>query len=147
VLRLCRDTAATGGAPFHEFEVAFDFSKVPAREVVDLPMEALLRGPRPELLQTATFCVDAETGLLSCWLLLPDGRQYQSFDLLRYPTGNATAPEPVVTANVLNAADGQILAFTLLGVKPGFNYFYCNPFYPSGCPRRGGNRFLVLYQW
>jgi predicted acylesterase/phospholipase RssA len=122
VLRLYRDTAATGGTPFHEFEVAFDFSKVPAREVLDLPMEALLREPRPELLQAATFYVDAETGLLSCWLLLPEGRQYQSFDLLRYPTGNATAPEPVVTANVLNAADGQILAFTFLGVKPGFSY-------------------------
>jgi hypothetical protein len=121
-LRLYRDTASPEGKQMHVFEVAFDLSMVPAREVVDLPTEALIHELPPELLETANVYVDAETGLLSYWLLLPEGKREESFDLFKYPAGNVSAREPIVPANQLNALDGQLLSFSLLSVKPGFVY-------------------------
>jgi hypothetical protein len=73
-------------------------------------------------LQSVSFTVDAETALLNGWLLLPEGKQYQSFDLLRYPSGDATAPELVAPANHFSSLDGQLLSFSLLSLKPGFTY-------------------------
>gem|GEM_PF-4018098 len=31
--------------------------------------------------------------------------------------------------------------------RKGFVYFDCNPFYPSGWPRRGGNSPAAACQW
>jgi hypothetical protein len=121
-LRLWRDTTSAEGKQTHVFEVAFDLSKVPAHAVVDLPIEALIREPRPELLETERVYVDVETGLLSYWLLLPEGKPYESFDLFRYPFGDPSARELIVPANVLNAMDGQILSFSLLSAKPEYVY-------------------------
>jgi len=68
------------------------------------------------------FYVDDETGLLSCWLLLPEGKQYQNFDLLRYQTSKAKVPERVIPAYQFDTLDGRVLSFSLLNVKPGFLY-------------------------
>jgi hypothetical protein len=73
-------------------------------------------------LETANVYVDVETGLLSYWLILPEGKQYASIDLFRYPVGNLSARERIVPANLLDAMDGQILSFSLLSVKPDFAY-------------------------
>jgi hypothetical protein len=121
-LRLLRDTTSPEGKQMNVFEVAFDLSMVPAREVVDLPIEALIHEPPPELLETVKVYVDTETGLLNYWLLLPEGKKSESFDLFHYPVGNPSAREPIVPANQLNALDGQLLSFSLLSVKPGFVY-------------------------
>ena len=69
---------------------------MPAHAVVDLPIEALIREPRSELLETEKVYVDVETGLLSYWLLLPEGKPYESFDLFRYPVGDPSARELIV---------------------------------------------------
>jgi hypothetical protein len=121
VVRLSRNAAADG-TPGYLFEVAFDLSKVPEREVLDLPIELMSREPPQGIVNKATFYVDDETGLLTYRLLLPEGTRYQNFDLLRYPTGTETASEFVTPANQLTMMEGRVLAFTLLNVKPGFTY-------------------------
>jgi hypothetical protein len=121
-LRLHRDTTSLEGKQMHVFEVVFDLSMVPEHEVVDLPTEAVIHEPPPELLETVKVYVDTETGLLSYWLILPEGKRSESFDLFKYPAGNASAREPIAPANQLNALDGQLLSFSLLSVKPGFIY-------------------------
>ena len=102
--------------------MAFDLSKVPVHEVVDLPIELLLRETPPDLLRSVSFSVDSETALLTGWVVLPEGKRYQNFQLLRYPMGNETGPERVIPANLVNSMEGQILAFSLLSLKPGFRY-------------------------
>jgi hypothetical protein len=121
-LRLSREAQATGGKPFQLLEVAYDFAKVPAHEVVDLPIEFQLHESPPNLLQSVSFDVESDTALMNGWLLLPEGKRYQNFELLRYAAGDATAPEFVVPANLVDSMDGQILGFSLLGLKPGFRY-------------------------
>ncbi len=122
VVRLSRDEAATSELPVHVFEVAFDLSKVPEREVLDLPIELTSREPIPATVNSASLYVDDETGMLSYWLLLPEGKQYQNFDLLRYPIGQPKAPERVAPAYQFNTMEGRVLAFALLSLKPGFMY-------------------------
>lgn len=121
-LRLCRDGVSKDGKRLHVFEVSFDLSKVLVGDVVDLPIEMMIRGPRPDDLQSTPFYVDAETGVLSYWLLLPEGKPYQNFELIRSPTGTALSPELIKPASHLQTPDGQILAFSLLSLKPGFIY-------------------------
>ena len=113
---------AADGAPVHIFEVEFDLSKVPAHEAVDLPIEFMSSEPATGAADSATFYVDDETGLLSCWLLLPEGKQYQNFELLRYQNGKERVPERVTPAYHFDTLDGRVLAFALLNVKPGFTY-------------------------
>ena len=41
---------------------------------------------------------------------------------LRYPADDIAAIERIVPANLSNVGDGQLLAFALLSLKPGFTY-------------------------
>jgi predicted acylesterase/phospholipase RssA len=122
VIRKGQAATAAGGAPAHILEIAFDLSKVPERDVIDLPIELMSRNLVPRSDTSANFYVDDETGILSYWLLLPEGVQYQNFELLRYLTGKGSAPERVAPAYLFNTLQGQVLAFALLNLKPGFVY-------------------------
>jgi len=121
-LRLQRDASKSDDSQVHLLEVAFDLSKTPVNEVVDLPIEIVAMEPPTERQESATFYVDAETSLFNCWVLLPEGKAYQDFDLLQHSIDGSTSPELIVPANMLNTADGQMLAFALLKVSPGFKY-------------------------
>ena len=124
VAQLNRGSAHGDGQQQPVLEVAFDLSKVPVDEVVDLPIELMSNEPAHSVVQAATFYVDFDTGMLSYWLLLPEGKRYQNFEMLRYPSPDPglTAPELVAPANMLNTLDGRILAFALLKLEPGFMY-------------------------
>ncbi len=120
--RRAQELAATSGPPVQIFEVVFNLSKVPAQETVDLPIEFMSSQLAAGTADSATFYVDDETGLLSCWLLLPEGRRYQNFELLRYGNGENSVPERVTPAYHFDTLQGRVLAFALLNVKPGFTY-------------------------
>ncbi len=122
VIRRSRDPAIANGAAAHIFEVVFDLSKIPAHEIVDLPIEFMSRQPATGGADSATFYVDDETGLLSCWLLLPEGKQYQNFDLLRDQNLVERVPERVTPAYQFDTLEGRVLSFALLNVKPGFTF-------------------------
>jgi hypothetical protein len=121
-VRLHRDAALQAGKQVNVYEIAFDLSKVPAGAVVDLPLEAMLREPRPKRLQSANCNVDADTGVLNIWVLLPEGKQLQSFDLLRTSAAKGSAPELITPASHMDTPDGDLLAFSLLSVKPGYTF-------------------------
>jgi hypothetical protein len=107
------------------FEVAAGFDKVPIGESVDIIYEHLSPGL---FLQsgiestTLSFDVEAETVELSRWLLMPQGREYRSFEMVRYPTGNPKAVESVTPVTEFRASDYSILAFKLLALHAGYTY-------------------------
>lgn len=122
LLRTGRDPEAEGSKPSPAVDIVFDFTKVPVNEVVDVSLEFMGSDLNPELLRSTTFFVDVKTALFSYWLLLPEGKHYGSMDLFRYPIGKAASPERIVPANELVSLNGQIAAFTLLSLEPGFMY-------------------------
>ena len=64
-----------------------------------------------------SFDVETETVKLSRWLLLPQGKEYRSFNLIRYETGKPETAQHVDVVTRYVAEDFTILAFKLLSLK------------------------------
>jgi hypothetical protein len=56
------------------------------------------------------------------WILLPKGRDYRSFRIVRYKTGKPETVEPVKIVSEYLANDYTILAYELLSVDPGYTH-------------------------
>ena len=117
--------SSPGGEKQVRWEVGADFVKVPAGDYVDLIYEHLSPGTfvaRGRGSTTLSFDVEAETVELSRWLLLPKGKEYTSYQLIRYQTGKPETAENVKIATEYLADDSTILAFKLLSLKAGYTY-------------------------
>ena len=107
------------------WEARVDFQKIPPGESLDIIYEHLSPG---EFLRhddgstTLTFDIEAETVELTRWLLMPLGKDYRSFQLIRYETGQPGTAENVKLVTEYLAEDSTILAFKLLSLKPGYTY-------------------------
>ncbi len=107
------------------WEATVDFQKVPDGESLDIIYEHLSPGEflrHVEGSTTLTFDVEVETAELNRWLLLPQGKEYRSFNLIRYETGKPDAVEQVRLVTEYLADDYSILAFKLLSLKAGYTY-------------------------
>lgn len=108
-----------------QYEIGADFKRVPTGEPVDIIYEHsspglfLREGIESTML---TFAVEAETIELSRWLLMPTGREYRSFTMVRYPTGKPLEVEIVKPVTEFRANDYTILAFKLLALRKGYTY-------------------------
>jgi hypothetical protein len=56
------------------------------------------------------------------WILLPKGKEYRSFRVVRYKTENPDKVEPVKIVTEYLAEDYTILAYKLLSVDAGYTY-------------------------
>jgi len=113
------------GEKLAHFEVAADFLKVPAGNAVDIIYEHLSPGlflRNDAGSATLSFDVEARTEELARWLLLPKGKEYRSFELIRYPIGKPEAAESVKPVTEYLADDFTILAFKLLALEAGYTY-------------------------
>jgi predicted acylesterase/phospholipase RssA len=117
-------TITAGGKTAPIVGLAFDLSRKPVGEVVDMAFEFTTREPPARISQAVSFPVDVKTPLLTGWVLLPAGKQYQSMDLLRFPIGKGSVPERIVPPNEVVTLDGQIVGFNLLSAEPGYMYEY-----------------------
>jgi predicted acylesterase/phospholipase RssA len=115
---------STGERQVH-WEVGVDTRKVPPGETADVIYEHMSPGKfvrEGNGSATLTFDVEIETVELTRWLLLPEGREYQSFQLIRFPTRRPEASENVKVITQFVAQDNTILAFKLLALKAGYTY-------------------------
>ena len=113
------------GEKMVHWEVGASFQKVPAGDAVDIVYEHISPGiflRKGAGSATLAFEVEAETVELTRWLLLPQGRQYRTYQLIRYKTGKPEATENVKVVTEYLAEDYTILAFKLLSVEAGYTY-------------------------
>lgn len=68
------------------------------------------------------FSVLAKTGLLQIWMLMPEDRQYESFEVSGYPIGQPELAQLVVPHSRVELALGSIVTFRL--INPEANYRY-----------------------
>jgi hypothetical protein len=123
VLRKARSTRA--GQEHFLWDMVFDFTKVPVGEPVDgfveyFSHEALQQ--RAGSGYSLDFVVQAHTAEKSLWLLMPAGKEYQSYCIVRYPLDKPAAVESVRPVADYMAGDYTILAFRLLELKAGYTY-------------------------
>jgi predicted acylesterase/phospholipase RssA len=113
------------GQKEYRWRASFDFQKVAAGDFVDLIVEYDSPGQylqRDESSTAMPFHIQAETAELTTWVLMPEGREYRSFRVIRYETGNPEKVEAVKVVTEYLAEDFTILAFKLLSLKPGYTY-------------------------
>ena len=107
------------------WEATVDFEKVPEGDSIDIIYEHLSPGEflhHQEGSTTLAFDIEAETTELIRWLLLPEGKEYRNFHLIRYEKGKPNTREDVKVVTEYLADDFTILAFKLLSLKPGYVY-------------------------
>jgi predicted acylesterase/phospholipase RssA len=115
---------ATGQKQNH-WQASVDFSRVPPNGLVDVLEEHLSPGDFLEHhggSTTLRFEPQAETAELTRWILMPRGREYKSWQLMRYQKGKPEKTEPFKPATEYLATNYKILAFKLLALKPGYVY-------------------------
>ena len=107
------------------WEVGVDFRAVPSDEAAEIIYEHISPG---RFLRegvgsvTMAFDIEAETIELSRWLLMPEGKEYSRYQIIRYKMGNPEFPENVKVVTQYVSEDRTILAFKLLGLDPGYTY-------------------------
>ncbi|HVK15654.1 MAG TPA: hypothetical protein VM533_01820, partial [Fimbriiglobus sp.] len=107
------------------WEASFDLRKVPVGEYVDLTVETLAPGQflrRGESSTTFSFDIQAETAEVTRWLLMPRGKAYRNFHIIRYRTVEPDRVEEVQIVTKYLAEDSTILAYKLLSVDAGYTY-------------------------
>jgi len=113
------------GEKLVRWQVSADFRKVPSGETVDIIYEHLSPGlflrDSAESISLA-FEVETETIELTRWLLLPQGKEYRNYRLIRYQTGKPETAESVRVVTEYLSEDYSILAFKLLALKAGYTY-------------------------
>jgi hypothetical protein len=107
------------------WEASFDFERVPAGDYMDLIVEELTPGTFLHGGQGSTTLsheIQSKTAEVTRWLLLPKGKEYRSFRLIRYKPGKPDKMEPMKLVTEYLAEDHTILAYKLLSVDAGYKY-------------------------
>jgi hypothetical protein len=113
------------GENLRHWQVGADFQKVPSGATADIVYEHISPGLflRPGIGSTSmALAIEVETVELSRWLLLPRGREYRTWQLIRYLTGSPEVVESVTPVTEFRSNDYTILAFKLLALKAGYTY-------------------------
>jgi hypothetical protein len=124
-VRMCPVESSVPGQKECRWEASFDFEKVPAGDHVDLIVEEFTPGQflhRSETSTTLVFDTQADTAEMTRWILLPKGKEYRNFRIVRYKTGKPDTVEPVRIVTEYLADDYTILAYKLLSVDAGYTY-------------------------
>jgi hypothetical protein len=122
-----RRSPVVAGAEAEEcnWQITWDFKQVVAGDHVDLLFEYYYPGRmmyRSENSSGLPFEIDMNTAELTAWILMPRGKDYRAYSLIRYPAGKPDKVENVKIVTEYLAQDTTILAFKLLSLEAGFIY-------------------------
>jgi len=98
---------------------------VPNGQVVDVIYEHYSRGAflkRGENSATVAFRSELDAPEVTRWILLPSGKEYRSYQILRYETGKPGTAEVVKGLTDYMVDDPSIIAFKLASVKAGYTF-------------------------
>jgi predicted acylesterase/phospholipase RssA len=124
-LSMSRVQSANPGEEECDWRASYDFTHVPAGKFVDLiaefhtPGQYLQRGGKDTVM---VFPIRTETAELTAWILMPEGKGYQSFRIVRYDTAKPEKVEAVEVVTEYLPDDFTIIAFKLLSLKSGYTY-------------------------
>jgi predicted acylesterase/phospholipase RssA len=108
-----------------QFEVSVDLSKAPTGQVLDVIYEFYSPGgfvQRGEDSTTIAFRSEFDAMEVTRWILLPKGREYRSFEILRSEAGKPATAEVVKGFSEVLADDSSIVAYKMASVKAGYTF-------------------------
>ncbi len=99
------------------WDLALDFSHVPVGSVADLNLQRRITPDTTSVVADEgrfSFSSLAETGLLEVWILLPEGRKYNSFEVSSHPIGQPELAKIVVPHSTARLAFDSIATFRII---------------------------------
>jgi hypothetical protein len=123
-LRKCPDLDTPAGDRACRWQADFDFRNVPAGQPVNLVVEHLGAGRYLEDdsgSAAVPLNVFEDTAELTVWILMPEGKEYANFRVVRRGGERANAERVNLVTEYL-AEDYSIIAFKLLSLKGGYSY-------------------------
>ena len=72
--------------------------------------------------ETFYFTITDDTGLVRIWMLMPEGRPYESFEISGYPIGQPELAEIIVPTTTVDLPIAAIATFELINPKHNFRY-------------------------
>ncbi len=124
-LRVSNMENTASGEKQSRWQVTWNLAKVPAGEYVDLMYEhysPALFMRREDGTSSVAFHMTTDTAEVTRWFLMPEGKEYKNFRILRYPNGRPQMMEVVPVVTEYLADDSTILAYKLLSTKAGYTY-------------------------
>ena len=124
-LRMGSAEGPSPGQKQYHWRATYDFQHVPPGEFVDLiveyhaPGRFLQRGGNGTAIP---FPIRADTAELTAWIMMPEGKPYESFHIVRYDTLKPDKVEAVKVVTEYLAEESTILAFKLLSLEAGYTY-------------------------
>jgi predicted acylesterase/phospholipase RssA len=124
-LRMSNLESTAPGEKRTRWQATWNFEKVPAGEYVDLiyehisPAVFLQRGERST---SIAINMQVDTAEVTRWFLMPEGKEYKSFHILRYKVGKPETSEFVKPVTGYLADDSTIIAYKLLSADAGYTY-------------------------
>jgi hypothetical protein len=118
------DNAGKGEKKFR-WQAAYDFHQVTPGDPVDLLVEYYSPGDYMQRKENGTvlpFPIRTPTAELTMWIMLPLGKEYKNWRLVRYHQGTPNQVENVRVVTEYLADDYTILSFKLLSLKPDYVY-------------------------
>jgi hypothetical protein len=124
-LVISRPETLPSGEKVCEWRISVDCSRVPEGEFIDLIYEFYSPGQyvrRGEGSTSMAFRKTADVAEATRWFLMPAGREYRDFRVIRYETANPEKAEPVNIVTEYLADDYSVLAYKLMSLKAGYTY-------------------------
>jgi hypothetical protein len=124
-LSMSRVQSSNPGEEECDWRASYDFTHVPAGKFVDLiaefhtPGQYLQRGGNDSVM---VYPIRTDTAELTAWILMPEGKEYQGFRIVRYDTAKPDKVEAVEVVTEYLPDDFTIIAFKLLSLQSGYTY-------------------------
>jgi hypothetical protein len=123
---LRREKSVSGaGNNRSRWELRLDLSRVPGATPVDIQLEVFMQNRLAEDFETdphETAQVDAPSGMLSMWLLLPENRPYDRYRLLEIDPESPGVTKAIYPSEGAQTSGGTIIYWTLLDPDPDREY-------------------------
>jgi predicted acylesterase/phospholipase RssA len=108
----------------YAWDLTLDFQHIPVGKDIDIVIEMLVpEGSSQD--GWFAFSVEKETVIAKLWVLMPERRSYDAFELFSYERGKPETSEVEYPSNQLEIPSGDVITFEL--VSPAADRFYeCN---------------------
>ncbi|MEM8668842.1 MAG: patatin-like phospholipase family protein [Planctomycetota bacterium] len=104
------------------YEFVFDFDGISIGETVTIEMEMI--ADIPIVASRAHFETRMKTDLVSMWLLFPEDRPYQTYNLVQYPSDRGEAPEVLESRYKIHHPYGSLIGWSVVNPEVG-NVYEC----------------------
>jgi len=107
------------------YQTSLDFSRIPIGTESTLVVNQVMPSNMASQEFGAgrfKFTIAARTGLVRIWILLPEGRTHDQFELYRFPLGDPDTMEIVQATTTVEVPSGAIATFEMINPPEGFRY-------------------------